>query len=529
MRAITVSLTVGLLVSLAGCCHEKGGAACCASGTQAMSALPPLPPREFRAAWVATVANIDWPSKPGLSTDQQVSEMRAILDKAAELHLNAVILQVRTSCDAFYASPYEPWSEYLTGKQGVPPEPYYDPLATWVREAHLRGIELHAWFNPYRARHSGAKSPDAPGHVSNTQPEIVRKFRGWEWLDPGEPEARRQTLDVILDVVKRYDIDGVHLDDYFYPYPEYLGGADFPDDASWKKYQDAGGKLARADWRRENVNRMIRDIYYGIKAEKPRVKFGISPFGIYRPGNPETVKSKFDQYSTLYADAKLWLNQGWCDYFTPQLYWRLQSDQPYADLLKWWVGENTQGRHLWPGNYVSQVGTPDPSAGAEKASKVWPASEIVDQIEATRAQEGAGGNVFFSMKAFMENRGGIDDLLERGPYRDAALVPASPWLDHRPLQEPLVEATSLSDGSVQLHWDQYDMEPAWQWAVWARYGDEWRFSTYPGQVQNLRIVPEQGKAITAVNVASVDRAGNAHFGKPIRVAGRRSGCGVGQK
>jgi uncharacterized lipoprotein YddW (UPF0748 family) len=485
--------------------------------------LPPAPPREFRAAWVATVANIDWPSKPGLSSAEQISEIHAILDQAEKLNLNAIVLQVRTTCDALYASPLEPWSEYLSGKQGVPPEPYYDPLATWVREAHQRGIELHAWFNPYRARHSGAKSPDAPTHVANTKPHIVRKFHKWEWLDPGEPEARKQTLDVIADVVRRYDIDGVHLDDYFYPYPDYYKDpqtkqatlTDFPDDPSWQRYQQAGGALSREDWRRENVNRMIQDIHTLIKANKPHVKFGISPFGIARPGMPETVKSGFDQYKTLYADAQLWLNKGWCDYWTPQLYWKIDGPQPYVDLLTWWAGQNPWGRHLWPGNYISGLG------GGPKA---WGAQEIVDQINATREVVGPySGNVHFSMIAMMQNRAQLNDALLAGPYAQAALVPASPWLDNKPLAAPQVQAGVARDGSVQVSWELLDMEEASRWAVWVKYGDEWRFAVYPAHVRSVRIEPDPAnpREITAVTVASVDRTGNANFAEPLSLVGRK--------
>ena len=519
MRPLLIPCAAFLLC-LSGCanwcpCTKKADA----------TPLPPAPPREFRAAWVATVANIDWPSKPGLPVARQIEEIHAILDKAVELNLNAIVLQVRTTCDALYASPYEPWSEYLTGKQGVAPVPFYDPLATWVFEAHRRGIELHAWFNPYRARHSGAKSPDAPDHIANTKPEIVRKFHGWEWLDPGEPEARAQTLKVINDVVRRYDIDGVHLDDYFYPYPDYYKDpktkqatlTDFPDDPSWKRYQDAGGKLARADWRRDNVNRMIHDIYADIKAVKPHVKFGVSPFGIARPGLPETVKAGFDQYATLYADAQLWLNNGWCDYWTPQLYWRLESPQPYADLLKWWAGQNTLARHLWPGLATYR---------ATGGDNPWGAPEIVDQIEVTREIVGAGsGHVHFSMIALMQNRAGINDALLAGPYARPALVPASPWLDDKPLAAPEVQAAVLSDGSVQVTWTNEDMEEPRMWAVWARYGDEWQFTSYPAGIRSVRIVPETGEAkrLSAVSVASVDRSGNANLARPISLVARKKG------
>ncbi len=465
----------------------------------------PESPREFRAAWVATVVNIDWPSKAGLSSSQQQAEMIAILDRATDLKLNAIILQVRTSCDALYESSLEPWSEYLTGRQGQPPDPMYDPLAMWVSESHRRGIELHAWFNPYRARHPSAKTPNAAGHVSNLRPEIVRRFNGWEWLDPGEQAAQAHTLAVFLDVVRRYDIDGVHIDDYFYPYPSYLKDQEFPDEAAWGRYVEDGGHLGRGDWRRENVNRLIERIYLGIKREKPWVKFGISPFGIWRPGNPPGVAG-FDQYDKLCADARLWLNKGWCDYFTPQLYWKISAtSQPYAELLAWWVGQNTQGRGIYPGNYTSRVG--------QGTARGWEAEELLSQIEVTRRTAGASGNVHFSMKALMENRGGLSDALRSGPYAEAALVPASKWLDSRPPQRPRVSVVHAGENETVVDCRSGGGEPVWVWALHAGYGVgremRWRFNTYPGARQQFAVKhdPTLGPA-RYVAVSAVDRCGN---------------------
>lgn len=232
-----------------------------------VSKEPPPVLREFRGVWVASVANIDWPSKRTLTTAEQQAELLALFDRAAELRLNAVIFQVRPAADALYASSIEPWSEYLTGTQGKRPDPYWDPLAFAVREAHARGMELHAWFNPYRARHTDAKSPLVATHIARTNPALVKPYGGYLWMDPGEPAVRARTLRVVLDVVKRYDIDGVHIDDYFYPYPATTrrGQAiDFPDATSWAKYRKQGGTLARADWRRENVNLLVKELYEGI-------------------------------------------------------------------------------------------------------------------------------------------------------------------------------------------------------------------------------------------------------------------------
>jgi len=288
--------------------------------------VPPLPvtdlPREFRGVWVASVGNIDWPSRPGLPVEQQQAELIRILDTAVALGLNAVIFQVRPAADALYVSPLEPWSEYLTGTMGQPPQPLYDPLEFAIREAHLRGLELHAWFNPYRARHPSGRSPISPDHLSRTRPDLVKRYGTHLWMDPGEPEVQDRTVEVIVDVVRRYDIDGVHIDDYFYPYQERNRSGRliaFPDDESYRRYRAVGGDLPRDDWRRENVNTLVARLYREIKEAKRWVKFGISPFGIWRPGYPPSVQG-LDAYGTFFAEARKWLANGCVDYFSPQLY-----------------------------------------------------------------------------------------------------------------------------------------------------------------------------------------------------------------
>jgi uncharacterized lipoprotein YddW (UPF0748 family) len=283
---------------------------------------PPKAMQEFRAAWIASVANINWPSKPGLSKADQQKEAIALLDLLQSLNFNAAILQIRPQADALYKSDIEPWSYFLTGKQGEAPNPYYDPLEFWVEAAHNRGMELHVWLNPYRAHHLTGGTESAKSIV-NEKPEMVVKLKdGQYWMDPSLKAVQDQSAAVVKDIVKRYDIDGVHFDDYFYPYDSYNGGADFPDTLSWNAYLQKGGKLSRGDWRRESVNTFIKRVYKEIKAEKKYVKFGLSPFGIWRPGYPESIEG-MDQYDKLYADAKLWLNKGWIDYFTPQLYWKI--------------------------------------------------------------------------------------------------------------------------------------------------------------------------------------------------------------
>jgi len=482
-------------------------AACGQAPVNSIQNLTPPPPirREFRGVWIATVQNIDWPSEPGLSTRQQQQELLDILDRAVQLRLNAVILQVRPAADALYASPYEPWSEYLTGQMGRPPNPYYDPLEFAVNEAHRRGLELHAWFNPYRVRHPSARSAPSRTHISVTHPELVKRYGSNLWMDPGEPAVREQTIRVVLDVVKRYDIDGVHIDDYFYPYKEKNSRGntiDFPDANSWRRYKASGGPLSKDDWRRANVDSLIHQVYVGIKASKPWVKFGISPFGVWRPGYPSITQGKFDSYAELYGDSRKWVLNGWADYFTPQLYWPIDHpDLSYPVLLQWWVEQNAKGRHIWPGNYVDKV-TGTPSG--------WLAEEILNQIALTRAQSGATGNVYFSMRTLMGNGDNLPQKLIAGPYASKALVPASPWLDSVPPLSPIVRVGSDAvTHSITLSLQPQGTEPTWLWLIRTRVGNDWTTDVVPG-LQRFYMLPRLagGAYADAVSVSAVDRSEN---------------------
>ncbi|MFO0810937.1 MAG: family 10 glycosylhydrolase [Gemmataceae bacterium] len=443
---------------------------------------PPLPKREFRAAWVATVGNIDWPSRRGLSVQDQQDEMRAILDKCVAVKLNAIVLQVRTMCDALYASPLEPWSEFLTGTPGQAPEPAYDPLEFAVREAHARGLELHAWLNPYRAKTPGSK-PAAADHLVAKRPDLAKVYGKYHWLNPTHPDVQKHSLAVFLDVVRRYDIDGIHMDDYFYPYPDYGDGQPFPDDDTWEAYKKAGGTLDRDDWRRDAVNKFVERLYKDTKAAKPWVKVGISPFGIWRPGNPPGIQG-FDQYAKLYADAKLWLNEGWVDYFTPQLYWAIEPEkQSYPKLLAWWAGENTKGRHLWPGNNIGR----------------HPAAEIVEQVKRTRSQVAEPGNVFFSMKTILRNAGGKADALA-ALYAEPALVPATPWLGKKPA---VALKTAWRDRELVV---TPQGDPVRQFVVRSKTGGKWavRFQPADGTKPVAIAFAEPPETVL---VSAVDRIG----------------------
>lgn len=409
------------------------------SETKGQSAQPPTLMREFRGVWVATVANIDWPSKPGLPVESLRAEMTRILDAAAGAGLNAVVLQVRPACDAIYPSALEPWSEFLTGRSGSPIAgtsggESVDPLAEWVREAHARGMELHAWINPFRARHFESRHPDAASHVSNAHPEWVRRYNRYLWLDPGHPGARAHSLAVVDDLLARYDLDGIHFDDYFYPYPE--GGQAFPDDETYGAYRREGGTLDRDAWRRENIDGFVRDLYQRAKARARRVKVGISPFGIWRPGNPPAVRG-FDAFAGLHADARRWVREGWLDYVSPQLYWKLEApQQPFARLLDWWIDQNDQQRHVWPGLYASRVLPAGETGKDGNPAPSWEPGDVVAQVMATRASGGASGTVLFSAKALVENRRGLADALRAGPFAPPALVPESPWLRRGIATEP---------------------------------------------------------------------------------------------
>lgn len=410
----------------------------------AVKANVPEPRREFRAAWIATVHNLDWPSTYSLSPQQQRAEMIALLDLAAATGLNAIIFQVRTECDAFYKSNLEPWSFFLTGKMGVGPADGYDPLAFTVAEAHKRGIELHAWFNPFRASatESSAKSST---HISRTHSSLMLPSGTMKWGNPGSEFIRKRAIDVMVDVTKRYDVDGVHIDDYFYPYPKTSGSKvydQFDDSDSYQAYRAKGGKLDVRDWRRSNINSFVSSLYSSIKSTRPAVKVGISPFGIWRPGNPSNVKAGLDAYDHIFADSRNWLNQGWLDYFSPQLYWRIDSDQDFTSLHRWWTGENKKGRHIWPGIASSRILSSD--------DRGRPSTESIRQIEVTRQYSSpqGPGHLHWSIEAIKKDRGGLRAKL-RSAYAETAIPPASPWLGSS-APSPVFVAPVEEQGGVKL-------------------------------------------------------------------------------
>ena len=451
---------------------------------------PPAAPREFRGAWVATVANIDWPSRRGLSTAEQQAEARAMLDAALTLKLNAIIFQVRTGADALYDSRLEPWSEYLTGTQGQAPEPFYDPLAFWVAEAHARGIELHAWLNPFRARQSAAKSAEAASHVSKTHPDWVKTYGDQLWIDPGEPAAADHTLAVVRDIIARYDIDAIHIDDYFYPYAvadkETKQDLDFPDEPSWQRYLQSGGALPRADWRRSNVDQLIARMYEASRELKPHLRFGVSPFGLPKPSLRPAGLAGFSQYDKLYADVEHWMAQGWLDYLVPQLYWkREQVAQAFGPLLQTWQAHNPPGRQIFAGLFTSKITNKDDS---------WPVEEILGQIELQRELAPVNsGHVHFSMVALQQNRRGLADALKAGPYAQAALVPATPWRGEAPSSDAPKLSVSTAGAQLRLSLDG-------DCAVWLQRGETW-------ELRRGSVIEAEAAGLTAVAAARLSRCG----------------------
>lgn len=411
------------------------------------------PKREFRGAWIATVSQIDWPKSR--DPESQRKELIKMLDELKAAGINAVVFQVRSECDAMYESTYEPWSYWLTGSQGTPPNPFYDPLKFAIEEAHKRGMELHAWFNPYRAERSVGRYSLASNHVAVQHPDWVIQIGSFKFLDPGIPDVREYVKNVIMDVVERYDIDGVHFDDYFYPYPP--DQITNQDDNTFAQY--ANGFTNRGDWRRNNVNLLIEMVHNAISSAKPWVKFGVSPFGIWRPGNPSGIVG-MDAYNTIYCDPLTWLNDKTVDYLTPQLYWVIGGAQDYSKLLPWWA-DHINGRHLYPGQAPYRISQDN-----------WSASELPNQIRINRNEPDCQGSVFFRAGNISENPKGFTDSLKNNFYRYPSLMPVMTWKDSVPPNQPLelLFRRIAGTGVAGLQWKEplqaSDGDSAWQYVVY---------------------------------------------------------------
>ncbi len=475
---------------------------------------PPPVAREFRAAWVSPVEGGEWPSRVGMTDAEQQAQLVGLFDRAAAIGLNAVILHVRPAADALYPTPRAPWSSYLT-RGGAAPG--YDPLAFAIREAHRRGLQLHVWFNPFRAAPPDERhAPAGAQRVAGEHPEWLVRYGSQRWIDPGYPDARRHVLESLLEVVDRYDVDGLHLDDYFYPYREEetvtrrvrVGRHTrvehsshtiaFDDERSWARY---GSGESRSAWRRENVSEFVRQLYAGVKARKPSVLVGISPFGIWRPGSPQGVTG-LDAYEEIYADSRRWLREGWLDYLAPQLYWASDGEQArFRKLDAWWRSENPQHRHVWPGLLTMRVA---------EGSNRWPVGEIPREVELLRAaREPAGeslGHVHFRLKSLLASApGGLGDRLAATLYAAPAVPPASPWLGAAVPAAP--RFAGCANGSLVTVSAGDATRVRWWLASWRDARGVWETQLLPGDSPVISPGFASGESADALAVSAVSPTG----------------------
>ncbi|OGU77515.1 MAG: hypothetical protein A2W11_01880 [Ignavibacteria bacterium RBG_16_35_7] len=399
------------------------------------------PKREFRGVWVATVANIDWPSSKLSSSENQITELKVTFDKLKEAGINAVIFQVRTECDALYSSSFEPWSYWLTGEQGKAPEPFFDPLQIAIDEAHKRGMELHAWFNPYRAVKSVDDYIVSDFHVSKVHPEWILTFGNYKMLDPGIPEVKEYIVSIVEEVIRNYDVDGIHFDDYFYPYSPKVSNED-----SLTFINYGNNFINIDDWRRHNINSMVALVNEKINSFKPHIKFGISPFGIVE--NKYAGTNGFNSYSILFCDPLTWIKDKTVDYVTPQIYWEIGHNlADYSLLLPWWVSI-IGDRHLYIGHFSSRF-----TAKRYEGKK----SEMGDQLRINREYSNAGGSVFFSAKSITNNYSGFADTLKNNFYKYPALVPLMNWKDNILPYAPKSFYVEKKEKYYHLEWEPPDL------------------------------------------------------------------------
>ena len=413
-------------------------------------ASPAPPKREFRAVWIATIDNMDWPSKKGLPVASQQREILAMFDQQQQTGLNAVVVQIRSAADAFYAKSSEPWSEWLTGQQGLAPSPFYDPLEFMIDEAHHRGLEFHAWFNLDRATYSRTASV-APTNIVYRKPEWMLTYGGRKLFNLGIPAVRSYIAGIVANVVREYDVDGIHFDDYFYPYAE--PGQVLRDDSTYRAYNTG---LSKGDWRRDNVNKLVVELRDSIRANKPWVKFGISPFGIWKnqSNDPEGSATNGGQsYYDIYADTRKWIRDGLIDYVVPQVYFSSAFGRaPYKTLVDWWTRTCITGNcQLYIGHGAYRVGR-----GSERDPGWWRATEFPDQMRYNRQQQAVSGSVFFSARNLRTNPLAIRDSLEQNFYRYLALVPTMPWLDSIPPLPPRNLNVTMTAEGTELSWQQSD-------------------------------------------------------------------------
>ena len=474
------------------------------------------PKREFRAAWIQSVNG----QFRGMPTEKLKQNLIGQLNSLQKAGINAIIFQVRPEADALYASRLEPWSRFLTGVQGKAPEPYWDPMQFMIDECHKRGMEFHAWINPYRTK-TTLKSELAPNHVYNIHPEWFVTYGDQLYFDPALPESRRHICMVVSDIVSRYDVDAIHMDDYFYPYP--IKGKDFPDDASFARF--GGGFSNKGDWRRSNVNVLIKKLHETIREIKPWVKFGVSPFGIYRNESSDPLGSKtigLHNYDDLYADVLLWAREGWIDYNIPQIYWHI--GHPVADyetLVKWWA-RNTENRPLFIGQSVmNTVQNADPKNPS--------INQLPRKMALQRAYQTIGGSCQWPASAVVENAGKYRDALIAEYHKYPALPPVFDFMDNEaPAKVRKMKPVWTEDGYI-LFWTapkyKEEMNRAVQYVVY-RFNDKEKVNIDdPSHIvaitrDNFYKLPyEDGKTKYRYVVTALDRLHNESksVGKKIKL------------
>lgn len=391
----------------------------------------PQPKREFRGVWVATVVNIDWPKNGTDTPEKQQADFLDILDFYDNLNYNAIIVQVRAAGDAFYESDYAPWSRFLTGKEGKPSDWEEDNLAWMIQQTHVRGMEFHAWLNPYRATFDENFDVLSEEHDYCTHPEWMIHYGNKNYYNPGLPEVREQFNNIIAELVRKYDIDGVHFDDYFYPYK--IKDLEFQDSLAYETYAQPNQSLD--DWRRSNIDSLVKDVNKMIKSIKPWVQFGISPFGVWKNSStdPRGSDTRAGQttYEDLYADPLLWMQKDWIDYLAPQVYWSM--DLPVAShrkIVDWW-SKNSYNTNLYIGNGAYKVRNNSDAAWESK-------KELPDQMTLARKTPEISGNILFSAKSLMNNNPDVVAYLKKKYYRLPALTPTA------------IDATKIDNGNIEL-------------------------------------------------------------------------------
>jgi uncharacterized lipoprotein YddW (UPF0748 family) len=437
--------------------------------TQHSSVPPVAPKREFRAAWVATVDNIDWPSQKGLSADVQQEEFKKLMNGHQRLGINAVLVQVRAAADAFYAQSTEPWSEWLSGKQGRSPEPYYDPMLFMIQEAHNRDMEFHAWLNLSRGTHKSTTNL-ADNAITKQHPDWFFTYDKTQLFNFGKPEVRAYIVDVVRNIVRNYDVDGIHFDDYFYPYT--VTGQRIDDEREFRTY----GRNFRniEDWRRNNIDELIREIGNVITQENPRVKFGISPFGVWRNASVDREGSATQagqpSYDNLYADTRKWFREGWIDYIAPQVYFSFEFDKvPYQTLTEWWANQPTD-RLLFIGHGTYRI-----DANGKDRSWADP-TQIPRQLRFNRETKRVAGSIFYNTTSLQKNGLGVADSL-RNFYAPPALQPRMPWKDDiAPNSPSSLETKRIKNVGIAVTWQQpalaRDREPIYGYVVYRFDGNE---------------------------------------------------------